>query len=141
MKAVLVVVLLCWPLMSVAQSPDGANPAAVDAVPQQFDPASMNALMQQAQNIQACMAKVDQAELERIQNEATAKADEVQAMCANGERAAAQSEAVVFGQQLAQEPAVLEMKACLGIAGLQIPQMTWAELEDSETTQTHVCDM
>ena len=141
MKAVLVVVLLFLPLISFAQYPGSANPAPVDAVPQQIDPSSLNVLIQQAQNVQACMAKIDQAEMERVRAAATAKAEEVQAMCASGERAGAQSEAVAFGKQLVEEPVLLEMKACLGIAGLEIPQMTWAELENSETTQTHVCDM
>jgi hypothetical protein len=141
MKAVIACVTLCLPLVSVAQDLSEIDPAAVDSAMQQIDPATIEALMQQAQKIQVCMAKIDQAELEQVQAEAEAKAAELRKMCAAGERAAAQSEAVTYGKQLVEEPVILEAKACLGIAGLGIPQATWADLDDAETAQVHVCDM
>ena len=141
MKAVVVCVVLCLPLVSVAQDLSDIDPAAIDSVLQQVDPATVDAVMQQAQKIQICMAKIDQAEVTRVRAEADAKATEVRAMCASGERAAAQSEAIIYGKQVVEEPVVLEAKACLGIAGLAIPQTTWAGLDDSETAQAHVCDL
>jgi hypothetical protein len=141
MKAVIVCAALCLPFISVAQDLNDIDPAAVDSALQQIDPATVEAVMQQAQKIQLCMAKIDQAEVERVRAEADAKATAVRAKCASGERAAAQSEAVVYGRQLVEEPVVLEAKACLGIAGLAIPQTTWANLDDSESAQAHVCDL
>jgi hypothetical protein len=141
MKAVVVCAVLCFPIAGVAQDLSDIDPAAIDSALQQIDPATVDAFMQQAQKIQICMANIDQAEVTRVRAEADAKAAEVRAMCASGERAAAQSEAIIYGKQLAEEPVVLEAKACLGIAGLAIPQTTWAGLDDSETVQAHVCDL
>ncbi len=141
MKAVIACVALCLPLVSVAQDFSDIDPAVLDSALQQVDPAAIEAMLQQAQKIQVCMAKIDQAEVERVRAEANTKAAELRKMCAAGERAAAQSEAITYGKQLVEEPLILEAKACLGIAGLGIPQATWAQLDDSETAQAHVCDM
>lgn len=129
MKSVFFCAALCLPLLTVAQDLSDIDPATVDAI------------TQQAQKIQACMARIDQSAVEQLQTEADAKATEIRTMCANGERGAAQSEAVDYGKQLVDEPVVIEAKACLGMGGLAIPQTTWAQLEDSETAQTHVCDL
>jgi hypothetical protein len=141
MKAVVVCAALCLPFISVAQDINDIDPAAVDSVLQQIDPATVEAVMQQGQKIQVCMAKIDQAEVERVRAAANAKASEVRALCASGDRAAAQSAAIVYGKQLVEEAVLLEAKACLGIAGLAIPQTTWAGLDDAETAQAHVCDL
>jgi hypothetical protein len=141
MKSVIAFIALCLPLVSVAQDLSDIDPATLDSVLQQVDPATIEAMMQQAQKIQVCMAKIDQAEVERVRVEADAKAAEIRALCGSGERAAAQSAAIVYGKQLVEEPVLLEAKTCLGIAGLAIPQTTWADLEDSETAQAHVCDL
>ena len=141
MKSVVFCVALCLSAMSVAQDLSDIDPAIVNSVIKQLDPETVAAVMQQAQKIQACMAKIDQAEAEKLRMEAEAQATEIRALCASGERASAQSQAVAFGKQLAEEPVVIEAKACAGISGLTIPQASWAQLEDSETAQPHVCDL
>jgi hypothetical protein len=141
MKLLLLCVTCCLSMASVAQDLNDIDPATVDSVLKQIDPATVDAILQQAQQIQVCMAKIDQAEVERVRAEADARATAIRSMCAQGERAAAQKEAVAYGKQIVEEPVVIEAKACLGIAGLAIPQTTWAQLEDSETAQTHVCDL
>jgi len=141
MKLVALGVALCLPVLVVAQDLSDIDPAVVDSVLQQVDPATVEAVVQEAQKIQVCMAKIDQAEVERVRAEADAKATEIRTMCANGERAAAQSGAVAYGRKLEEEPVVIEAKACIGISGLAIPQTTWTQLEDSETAKTHVCDL
>ena len=141
MKVVAVLIILGLPFASIAQDTNNIDPAVVDSVLQQLDPATIDAVVQQAEQIQLCMAKIDQAEVERVRVEAEAKATEVRALCASSERAEAQSVAIIYGRQLVEEPVVLEAKACLGVAALAIPQMTWAGLEDSGTAQAHVCDL
>jgi hypothetical protein len=127
--------------MGFAQDLSDIDPAMVDAVIKQVDPATIDALIQQVQRIEACLVKIDQSEVARLRTEADVKATEIRALCAQGERAAAQSQAIAYGKLLLEEPVVIEAKACLGVSGLAIPQTTWAQLEDSETAQTHVCDL
>lgn len=141
MKSVIVCLCLSFPLMVVAQDLGDIDQETIDSVINQVDPATVDAVVRQAQKVQACLAKLDQAEVERLRGAADAEADEIRELCANGERALAQTQAVAFGKQLEREPVVIEAKACIGIAGLAIPQTTWAQLEDSETAQTHVCDL
>jgi len=141
MKFVIACLAVCLPLLATAQDLGGIDQETIDSVINQVDPATVDAVVKQAQRIEACLAKLDQTEVTRLKAEADAKASEIRSMCASGERAEAQTQAVTFGKQLEQEPVVIEAKACIGIAGLAIPQTTWASLEDSETAQTHVCDL
>jgi len=141
MKLFIICLAVCLPSLVAAQDAGVIDQETIDSVINQVDPATVDAVVQQAQKVQACLAKLDQAEVARLKAEADAKASEIRAMCTNDERAEAQSQAVAFGKQLEQEPVVIEAKACIGIAGLAIPQTTWAQLEDSETAQTHVCDL
>ena len=141
MKMFISCLAVCVPLLAIAQDVGGIDQETIDSVINQVDPATVDAVVKQAQKIEACLAKLDQAEVLRLRSEADAKATEIRTMCTNGERAEAQSKAVSFGKQLEQEPVVIEAKSCIGIAGLAIPQTTWAQLEDSETAQTHVCDL
>ena len=141
MKSLVLCAALCLPVLGVAQDLSDIDPALVDAVIKQVDPATIDAVIQQVQRIEACLLKIDQAEVARLRAAAEEKATEIRAMCAQGERVAAQSAAVAYGKQLIKEPAVIEAKACLGVSGLVIPQTTWAQLDDSETAQTHVCDL
>ena len=141
MKLIVLCTALSLPMLGVAQDLSDIDPATVDAVMQQVDPATIEAVLQQVQIIQACLQKIDLAEVQRLRNEADAKATEIRTLCTNSERSAAQTEAVIYGKQLVEEPVVLEAKACLGISGLAIPQTTWAQLDNSETAQTHVCDL
>ena len=106
-----------------------------------FDQKKMEALARQAQEAQACMAKIDEAELKRVQAAGEAKAEEVRALCSAGKRAEAQEAAVAYGKQVVEEPVVKQMQACAGLMDLSIPQAAWAQLEDSDTTKAHVCDL
>lgn len=60
---------------------------------QQVDPATVDTVLQQAPIIRAGLQKIEQALVERLRNEADAKATDIRTMCTNGERDAAPSEA------------------------------------------------
>jgi len=94
--------------------------------------------MQNRETVQACMAKIDQGELERVRDESAAKMKEIMGMCKAGERDKAQSAAIAFGKEVSSESSVEAMQACVGEAGITLPTAKWEELEDSSI---NVCDM
>lgn len=106
-----------------------------------LDQDKINQMMQQGQAVQACMAEIDQAELERVQAEGEAMLNEIRGMCSSGKRAEAQSQAIVYGKEMVDEPVVKELQACVGLAGMSIPAATWSQLEDTDKAPAHVCDM
>jgi hypothetical protein len=118
--------------------------AAVPVIAQDWgslDQDKINQMMQQGQAVQACMAEIDQSELERVQAEGEAMLNEIRSMCSAGKRGEAQSQAIVYGKEMVDEPVVKELQACVGLAGMSIPAATWSQLEDTDKAPAHVCDM
>ncbi len=106
-----------------------------------IDKDQLSAVMGQAQEMKACLDKVDESKLEALQAEAEGVQQKVQQLCQQGNRARAQATAVEYGQKLSADPTVKELQECAGLAGKTIPQMAWSQLEDSEDVREHVCDM
>jgi hypothetical protein len=129
MKLLTGCVLVLLPLMSSAQNFGN------------IDPATAAILIQQVEKAKVCMGKADQAELQALQTEAEAKRDEVLAMCDAGKRDAAQAETIAYAEQSMRKPIVKEFQACMGVAGVTIPMLAMMQLQNPETTGTHVCDL
>jgi hypothetical protein len=129
MKLFIVCIALLLPLVGSAQNFGN------------IDPATAAILIQQVEKAKVCMDKADQAELEALKVEAEAKRDEVLAMCDAGKRDAAQAETIAYAEQSMQKPIVKEFQACMGIAGVTIPMLAMMQLQNPETTGTHVCDL
>ncbi len=106
-----------------------------------IDPATAALLIQQVEKAKVCMAKADQTELEVLKVEAEAKRDEVLAMCDAGKRDAAQAATIAYAEQSMQKSIVKEFQACMGVAGITIPMLAMMQLQNPETTGTHVCDL
>jgi N-methylhydantoinase B/oxoprolinase/acetone carboxylase alpha subunit len=106
-----------------------------------IDPATAAILIQQVEKAKVCMDKADQTELAALQAEAEAKRDEVLAMCDAGKRDVAQAETITYAEQSMKKPIVKEFQACMGIAGVTIPMLAMMQLQNPETTGTHVCDL
>ena len=98
------------------------------------------AMQKKAAEAQACMAKIDQGRFQELQADGEQKLSEISALCKAGKRNEAQSMAVAYGKAVMADPMVKELQACLGLIKLEIPQATWADLEQ-EDTPTHVCDL
>ena len=105
-----------------------------------IDQAQIENVMEQVQAMQACMANIDQSALEALKVESEKLAAEVSALCKAGNRDDAQAKAIDFGKKVVNEPVMLELKECAGMASMMIPQAVWAELNNDET-QAHVCNM
>jgi predicted lipoprotein len=86
-------------------------PAA--AVAQQPSQAEMGQMMEAMQGMQACMAGVDQAALQRLQQQAEQAEAEMRQLCRAGQESAARARALALGQQMAADPTLNTMQACL----------------------------
>jgi len=125
--AILFVLLL--PFALAAQ-----NPGAMDQ-------ADMQQFMQLMQEMQACMEKVDQAELEALEQRSEAMEAEIDALCAQGKRDQAQEKAIAFSKEMADNPAVQQIKKC----GEKFVDMMPKEekssfMQDFDYTTRHICD-
>jgi hypothetical protein len=93
-----------------------------------FDPsempsgADMQGMMQEMQEMQVCMASIDQAELERFQQQAQAMSDEIDALCNSGNGGEALDKALAFSRQMRDEPVMQQLMGCTAGAGNMLAQ-------------------
>ena len=129
-KHSLFMLILCLPLSVQAQFPGMGQ-------------GDMQAMMQQMQKMSECMAKLDQAELERLGAEGEKFSNEMKALCAAGKRSEAQSKAEAFGRRMIQEPAMKDLQRCSkmaeGAMRNMMPQNSFEELLEDYKGK-HVCD-
>lgn len=119
-------------LLVVMQPAAAQNPAGMSE-------ADMQKMMQGAQEMQACMEKVDQDAMEKLGEESKQLEAEIKSLCAAGRRDAAQERAMAFGMKLAKDPAMKVMAECSKkMAGLA-PKMPYADAEQ-DYSKRHVCD-
>lgn len=91
MKVIVSVFCLLFPVVAAAQN-QGMN--GVD----------MQVMMQKMQEMQQCMAKIDQNELEALGEESEKFEQELNELCANGERDKAQKKAMAYSKQMMKKP-------------------------------------
>jgi hypothetical protein len=131
MKLFTVICLLLLPAAAMAQQPQGMD---------------IQKMMEQAQAMQKCMQSVDQAELEKFQQRAMEVNKEIKSLCAAGKRDEAQSLAISFGKEAAQNKAMQEMEKCGEMAKDFMPGMSEGMSDMPEThgdidySKQHVCD-
>lgn len=103
--------------------------------------AQMQQMMQQAQSMQNCMAKIDQAEMEAFQQKAETMDAEVKALCAEGKRDEAMARAMTFGKETAQSTIMQDMKKCgEGMKNLMPNLPKTAQVTDHNGKSRHICD-
>lgn len=132
----LAVSLLCLiPLTTFAQNPMGMSEA------------DMQKMMQQMQEAQACMEKIDQAELEKLEKKSHQFEAEMKSLCASGQRAAAQDRAMGYMEEVVNSPVVKEARRCGEMMdGMMNGMMQGMKqqgslmTEDKDYTNQHVCD-
>lgn len=113
---------------------------AAMAAGQGMDEADMERMMQRAGEMQACMEELDESALQAMQSEGEAKAAEVDALCAAGERDAAQDAAMAYAKELAQSPEVQQMRKCAAMMRDAMPAMPEPFPTVGEMNERHVCD-
>jgi len=93
------------------------------------------AVMQQIQQMQACMERVDQAKMEALEQRQNQFEQEVQVLCASGKRDAAHRKALQFETEMAANPIVKAVEKC----ELMAQELMGEKLYEEESAQ-HICD-
>jgi hypothetical protein len=125
MKSVVAVVVLLIPFAAAARTLQDLNQA------------EMQNYVQQMQN---CMAQVDQAELEALGQRSDAVDAEIAALCEQGKRDQAQERAIAYSREMAENPVVQQMKECGELAASLMPEGEKPMEDDFDFTSRHVCD-
>lgn len=137
-----------WTLGAGAQTPDAATmqkmmeqmqqQGAAGAMPNE---AQMQMLMKNAASMQACMAEVDMQAMEAMRTESEAVMAEIKGLCASGDRSAAQSRAIAFGQRVSASPEMAKVRECSGEMAGMLPAMLAMTGDDVDANAaSHVCD-
>lgn len=114
--------------------------AAAQSAPE-MNQEQMQQMMQNMEAMQNCMQNVDQSAMQAFEQRAEQMQAEVQALCAAGKRDEAQQRAMEFGKEVAQNPAMQEMKKCGQMMQGMAPKLPKvAQSADSKNKNTHICD-
>ena len=131
MKKLAITLLCLTPIISFAQNPMGMSEG------------DMQKMMLQIQEAQACMEKIDHAELEVLEKKAEQFEAEMKSLCASGKRDAAQEKAMVYVKEIVNSSAVREAKKCgKKMKGMMQGMMHDAPFmnQDKDYSSQHVCD-
>jgi hypothetical protein len=101
--------------------------------------ADMQKMMQQMEQMQSCMEKIDEEQLKALEKRSNRLEREVKALCDNGKRDEAQKKAIEFGKEIAKDPSMKQMRQCGEMVATMVPKMAFAD-ENKPGDDHHVCD-
>jgi len=128
MKMIMMVLFLIFPIAATAQN-------------QGVSGNNMEKMMQLMQEMEQCMAKVDQAALKAFEKESEKLSDELEVLCNKGERKKAQKKAIAFGKKVMKNPAIKQMQKCGELTKGLLPEQAEPSIEDTfDFSNRHVCD-
>jgi hypothetical protein len=104
--------------------------------------ADFSNMIQHAQEMEACMQKLDAKKMEELKVNSDRIESEVAALCQAGKRAQAQAKAISYGKKMADDPTIEAMMKCAEpMKGIMtsMPMMPFMDVS-SENPDKHVCD-
>ena len=110
MKRMLITLLVLAPSLAHAQFPSGFDPAKL--IQGFSDPAALQRMAVQAQEVQACMSRIDKAKLDGVMQEAKAGSAEIDRLCRAGKKGAAVATAMSLGKKMSVDPTFKQLKQC-----------------------------
>lgn len=93
---------------------------------------------EQMMKMGACMANLDPSVMETMHQQGELFRADIQRLCKAGNRSAALQRAMQFGKEMANDPALKQLKACT--AGLPMPQPHYEVPKDKLTTKD-ICSL
>lgn len=104
-----------------------------------FDEDTMRLLLEQADELQGCVAELDPGAVAALQSEGEVLTADIRALCQAGKRSDAQARALAFGQRLEASAEMRQVLACAERMGSILPLLlpSVADLAG----QGHVCDL
>ena len=106
-----------------------------------LDEAQMRTLMEQAQQMQECMGRLDQAATTTLQQTGEQVAAQIDSLCKAGRREEAQAAALAFGRDLATSPALAQMRECGAALLALLPAFAALGADAAGAGSIQVCDM
>lgn len=100
----------------------------------------MQQMMQQAEQMQKCMARVDESELELLGARAETMEQEINILCDAGQRDQAQRLALEYGKEISNSNVMQELKQCGDMAQVLLEQLPALSAQTAEADDLHVCD-
>jgi cytochrome c556 len=129
MEKLLIALLLILPALASAQNF------------QNMSEADMQNMMQQAEKMQACMAGIDQSDLEKFEQRANQMQARVDTLCASGKRDEAQKEGIAFAREVSSNESMKKMQTCGKMMEGTMPGMpTILQDAPGESENQHICD-
>lgn len=127
-KLIIVAGLLILSLPVMAQPPGSTH----------INKAQIQHLMEQAKQVQACMAGIDQKLMDEFKRKAKQTDTEIKALCATGKRSAAEARAKKFSDEIAKSEVMRQTQKCT--AGMMADLPTLAQSQSSAEQAGHICD-
>jgi len=127
MKKLFCLFMFVFPTLAFAQNYPGMNQG------------DMQKMMQQMQKVQQCMEGIDQSQLNDLQKRAEQMKNEIETLCAQGNRSKAQKTALSFSKEIAKDPSMNQMRKCGELAQGAIPNMP-TMYDEKDMANKHVCD-
>ena len=129
MKRLLILAVVLLPATSIAQGYPGMSEA------------DMQRMMQGMQETRSCMQEIDQARLDAFSQRAEKVESEVKALCAKGERDAAEKTGLAFAREVNTDPEIQKMRKCSeSMRGMMPPMPFMDQAGSSDTKDRHICD-
>jgi len=98
-------------------------------------------MMQAMQQMQECMAQIDQSELAALEQQGEEMDAEIKALCAQGKRDEAQEQAIAYSRKMMKNPALQQMKKCGEITKGLVPEGSGPSVkQEFDPSRGHVCD-
>ncbi len=125
--------IILWPVLFTVS-------VAIQAQQSGISHEQMEQLMQQAQQMQTCMARVDQQELMALGQRVQAMEEEVSSLCQAGKRSEAQSTVIKFGIAMSRDKNVQAARECGEMMRGMMPKIDYPTSE-KDFKGDHVCDV
>lgn len=109
--------------------------------PYQMNDPAMQKFMEEMQQYEKCIAKIQQSQFIDIQRRQEKFAEEVRPLCESGNRDKAQKIAIKFGKDMSNHPAIRELSKCGKLLTSKIAKNEVDDMDfNYESSDVHVCD-
>lgn len=105
----------------------------------ELNPDQMQQLMQQAQQMQACMSRIDQQAMAAMTEKAQAVEAKINSLCKANKRGEALNIAIEFGRTMADDENIKMARECGEMARAIMPEIKFPTSE-ADAKKHHICD-
>lgn len=133
--------LFAFPGLALAQQPGRIDHA--EMMRRMQDPAAMERMMKEAEAAQQCMAGIDRAKLEALEQRGRKMSNEIERLCEAGKKDEALKKALAFGREMRDDATVKKLRECSKGMTEMMQGMPWAQMpgvkDEPEPTDDDIC--